>query len=58
VERVRRLRQAHAAEDDVVAAALSEVEREGLLPPGPARGDLAMSVRGVIRYLAQREGAT
>jgi len=57
VERVRRLQQAHATEDEVVAAVLSEAEREGLLPP-EARSDLAMSARGVLAYLNEREGRT
>ncbi len=58
VGRVRRLRRAHAGEDELVAAVLAEAEREGLIPSGPARGDLAMSARGVIAYLHQREERT
>lgn len=56
VERVRRLRTAHPAEDELVAALLAEAERDGLIPSGPARGDLAMSARGALAYLRQREG--
>ncbi len=57
VERVRRLRRAHPGEGELTAAVLQEVQREGLLPLGPARGDLAMSVRGVVGYLSRQEGA-
>lgn len=57
VDRVARLRPEHPDENDLVARVLTEAAREGL-PAGPARGDLAMSVRGVVQYLAQREGAT
>lgn len=56
VERVERLRAAHPREEDLVAAVLAEADRDGLIPPGPARGDLAMSARGVLAYLAAREG--
>lgn len=56
VERVQRLRAAHPREEDLVAAVLAAAERDGLIPPGPARGDLAMSARGVIAYLSSREG--
>ncbi len=58
VQRVRRLRQEHATEEGLVKAALREAEREGLIPSGAARGDLAMSARGVLAYLEQREGKT
>jgi len=57
VDRVARLRAGAADEGELVARALGEAAREGL-PTGPARGDLAMSVRGVVQYLAQREGTT
>lgn len=56
VERVQRLRAAHPREEDLVTAVLAEAERDGLIPVGPARGDLAMSARGVVAYLASREG--
>lgn len=58
VERVRRLRRPHATEDEIVAAILRESEEEGLIPGGPARGDLAMSARGVLAYLDQQEDRT
>jgi len=57
VERVARLRAGAADEDELVARVLGEAAREGL-PTDLARGDLAMSVRGVVQYLAQREGTT
>lgn len=56
VERVRRHWTEGRAEQEVVAAVLAEAERDGLNPRGPARGDLAMSVRGVIAYLRHGEG--
>ncbi len=56
VDRVRRLGAEHRDEDSLVAAVLAEVERAGGIPSGEARGDLAMSVRGVLGYLRQREG--
>ncbi len=58
VERVDRLRRTCRSEDELVTAVLGAAAREGLVPPGPACGDLAMSVRGVAAYLARREGAT
>ena len=58
VERVRRIRRAHATEDEIVTAVLREAEREGIIPCGPARGDLAMSARGALAYLHQQEETT
>ena len=56
VERVRQLGRGPVAEEELVASVVAEAAREGLIPPGPARGDLAMAVRGVLGYLRQREG--
>ncbi len=56
VERVEAGWRAGLDEAALVAEVLSEAEREGLIPSGPARGDLAMSVRGVLAYLEAREG--
>lgn len=58
VDRVARLRPRYPDENELVERVLTEAAREGLVPVGPARGDLAMSVRGVVRYLDKREGAT
>lgn len=58
VERVEAGWRAGLDEASLVAEVLSEAEREGLIPSGPARGDLAMSVRGVLAYLQAREGRT
>lgn len=58
VERVGRLRGRCRSEEELVKTVLAEAAREGLVPPGPAGGDLAMSVRGAAAYLARREGAT
>lgn len=58
VERVRRLRRAHATEDEIVTAVLREAEQERIIPCDPARGDLAMSARGVLAYLHQQGETT
>jgi len=58
VGHIARLRAEYPDEDRLVARVLAEAARDGLALPGPGRGDLAMEVRGVIQYLAQREGAT
>ncbi len=58
VERVAEIRRTHSNEAAVVERVLVEAERDGVVLSGPARGDLAMSVRGVLVYLDQREGKT
>lgn len=58
VERVAEIRRTHPNEAAVVERVLVEAERDGVVRSGPARGDLAMSVRGVLVYLDQREGRT
>ncbi|MCX7750762.1 MAG: MBL fold metallo-hydrolase [Candidatus Bipolaricaulota bacterium] len=58
VARVEEGWRAGVDEGALVAQVLSEAEAEGLIPSGPARGDLAMSVRGVLAYLRSREGRT
>lgn len=58
VERVEAGWRGGLDEAALVAEVVSEAEREGLIPSGPARGDLAMSVRGVLAYLQAREGRT
>ncbi|HEU68546.1 MAG TPA: MBL fold metallo-hydrolase [Candidatus Acetothermia bacterium] len=58
VERVGRLRGTCRNENELVRNVVAEAAREGLVPPGPAWGDLAMSVRGAAAYLSRREGAT
>ncbi len=54
---VDRLRRVHTSESALVEAVLAEAQGRGWTTTGPAKADLSMSVRGVLGYLARKEGA-